>query len=83
MSVEEHDCASEHVDAVQPITNQEPTVGGLDLKDASEHHVLDQKSAGHAMEDDGSVETGGVQTTVADEADGRESLDTVFGVWFF
>jgi hypothetical protein len=81
MSAEGHDGAKEHIDAVQdilqPITNQEPTNGGLDIEDASEHRVLDQKLAGHAKED---ATNDLVKATSTDEWAARASLDTVFGV---
>ncbi|KIM85024.1 hypothetical protein PILCRDRAFT_378567 [Piloderma croceum F 1598] len=78
MSAEGHD--SEHVatisDILQPITSVEPTNGGLNVKDASGHHGFDQKTAGHATEDDADDRAGGAASV--DERSGRESPDTVY-----
>jgi hypothetical protein len=83
MSVEGRNGASEHVDAthgvLQPIINEEPTVGGLDVKDASERSALDEKAN---VDETGDV-AGGATTTSGDGVDGRDSLDSVLGVWPF
>lgn len=88
MSAEGRDGASEHVtvpDILQPITNVEPTNGGLNVKDASGHHALDQKIAGHAKEDDANDRASGATAAAAsfDEQSGRESPDNFYSVWFF
>ena len=84
MSMEGHDGPDEHVnviqDSLQPITKEEPTNGGFDTKDASEHHALDQKLVGHAIEDDSIDVTAGTKPTSSDEGVTRASLDSVFEV---
>jgi hypothetical protein len=81
MSVEGHDSADGHVDAVpdflQPIRKEESTVGGLDIKDASERRPSDQKHVGQ-----GDTSTGGAKSAVADEVEGGKILGSVFEVCF-
>ena len=87
MSSERRDGASEHVgispDILQPIININD---GLNTKDVSGHHVLDQKITGHATEDDPNDRalcSATVPITSVDERSGRESPDIVYSVWLF
>lgn len=85
MSEEGHNGAIVHFDAVedllQPISNEKSAISELNIHDALEHRVSDEKLMGHAMEDESSDVAGGAETNATDEGDGQKSSESDTVLW--